>query len=203
MINQRMVYFVSGNIIATDLLNMQNGKSLKASVKPKFSPEFYTSRHLLYGHEDAEHKLAIFSDPLCPFCRKFVPKAIEEMRQYPKKFAIYYYHMPLPSLHPAALTMVKAAIAAEIRGHDDIVLKMYRMKSIKPRENNATKILTAFNNEAGTTITLEDIRSKEVTEKFEKDFEIANYLLVGGTPTVYFDGELDPSKKQYKQYIGK
>ena len=147
--------------------------------------------------------LDIFIDPLCPFCRRFVPEAIEAMRQHPETFAIYYYHMPLPTLHPAAITMVKAAIAAELQGHNDVVMRMYAIKSINARETDPNKILMAFNNEMGTSVTLEDIRSEKVIEHFDRDFQVANYLLVSGTPTVYFDGELDGSKTLYKKFLGK
>jgi protein-disulfide isomerase len=71
-------------------------------IAPEFKSEFYKKSNLISGDENSKHKVAIFSDPLCPFCKKFVPQAMEYMKKYPKEFALYYYHLPLATLHPAA-----------------------------------------------------------------------------------------------------
>ena len=62
------------------------------------------------------------------------------MKKYPEKFAIYYFHRPLEAIHPASLPLVKAAIAAELKGYKDVVLKLYDVK-VSSREKNVNKIL--------------------------------------------------------------
>ncbi|WP_245541263.1 DsbA family protein [Sulfurimonas hongkongensis] len=197
-INQKMIWFSNGTTISPDLIDLKTGKSLKDSVSPSFESSHYKKQNLIYGNADATHRVAIFSDPLCPFCRDFVPKAIEYMKKSPKKFALYYYHFPLESLHPAALTLVKAATAAELKGEKDVVLKLYKVE-VDARERDESKILAAFNKSLKTNITLQDIKSKSVVQHYTSDMKIASELMVNGTPTVFFDDKIDKTKAKYQK----
>ena len=196
-IEQQMIYFVSGNFITKEFNNVKTGAPLSASVSPSFDKSFYTKANLIYGNENAKHKVAIFSDPLCPFCRRFVPEALNYMKKYPNDFAVYYYHFPLPALHPAAITLTKAAIAVEQKGLKGKVLEMYKVE-INPRESDDKKILKAFNDTLGTSITLEEIHSAAVDKQFKHDKMVAAKVMVQGTPTMFFDGQKDASKRKYK-----
>lgn len=196
-ISQNMVYFNNGDYITTDLTNIKTGAQLKNEVGPSFKSEFYSDANLLYGKKTAKHKVAIFSDPLCPFCRRYVPEAINYMKQYPDTFAVYYYHLPLESLHPAAVTLTKAAVAAELQGRKDVVLDMYGVE-LDAKLKDEQKILDAFNKKLGTTITIKDIQSPEVKKHAEFDMNVVQSMMVNGTPTVFFDGKKDGSKNQYK-----
>lgn len=197
-VKQKMIWFSNGDTISPDLIDIKTGTSLKESVSPSFALKYYKKENLIYGNADAKHRVAIFSDPLCPFCRDFVPKAIETMKKYPKKFAIYYYHFPLPSLHPAAVELVKAAVAAELQGKKDVVLKLYSIE-IDPREKDISRILEAFNKTMKTNITPADINSKAVMNHINSDLNIANNLMVRGTPTMFFDDKLDKTKRKYEK----
>ncbi len=194
---QKMLWFSDGNIITKELVKMSTGESLTDLVKPDFKPEYYSSANLIYGDANAKHRVAIFSDPLCPFCRGFVPEAIKEMKKSPKKFAIYYYHFPLERLHPAAVVLVQAAAAAELKGVKDVVLKLYKVE-IDSKEKDVNKILAAFNKAVGTKITQQDLMNPAVVKHIRFDKEVAASLMVGGTPTLYFDDKIDQTKKKYK-----
>jgi protein-disulfide isomerase len=195
-IHEKMIWFSNGQIITKDFTDMNTGESLVDSVKPKVKAKHYAKENLIYGNANAKHKVIIFSDPLCPFCRGFVPGAIKNMKKEPQKFAIYYYHFPLERIHPASVTLVKAAIAAKLKGVKDVVLKLYDVK-INPRERNVKKILEAFNKAVGTNIIPEDINKPQVIKQFNHDRLVANDLMVGGTPSVYLDGIVDNTKKKY------
>jgi protein-disulfide isomerase len=197
-IEQQMIYFVHGDFITKEFNNIKTGRALSSSVAPKFKADYYTKANLAFGNSDAKHKVAIFSDPLCPFCRKFVPEAIEYMKQYPKDFAVYYYHFPLPALHPAAITLTKAAIAAEHKGLKGKLLDLYNVE-INPRETDEKKILAAFNKTLGTSVTVADIHAAAVEKQLSNDKNIAMKVMVQGTPTIFFDGEKDASKTRYKE----
>jgi len=199
-IEQKMIWFTDGKVVTKELTSLETGASLKDSVNPSFKPEYYRKSNLIYGKSDAKHKVAIFSDPLCPFCGTFVPKAIEEMRKYPKKFAIYYYHFPLPTLHPAAVELSQAAIAAELNGIKNMVLRMYTVE-VDPRERNVRKILEIFNRKIGTDLKVSDLQTKEVQQHYQRDLKIANDVMVGGTPTMFFDGKLDRTKRMYQKAL--
>ena len=196
-IEQKMVWFSNGTMITKELTNMSTGENMVTAVKPDFKARYYKDENLIYGNKNARHKVALFSDPLCPFCRSFVPGAIKEMKKNPSKFAIYYYHLPLERIHPASVTIVKAAEAARQKGVKDVVLKMYDIK-INPREKNVDKILTAFNKATGANITKKDIEDKKVKSQLDFDLQVAKDLLVGGTPTMYLDNKIDVTKQKYK-----
>ena len=197
-VRQKMIWFTDGNVITKDLVDMNTGKDLRDMINPSFKPEYYKKHNLIYGNEKAKHKVAIFSDPVCPFCKQFVPQAIEYMKKRPDEFAIYYYNFPLENIHPSALTLVKAAIAAELKGEKNVTLKLYKLK-ISSREKSIKKILKAFNKVMKTDITEKDLKSKAVLERVKYDIFVAEELMVGGTPTMFFDGKIDKTKQKFKQ----
>ena len=196
-IKQRMIWFSNGDAVTRDLIDLQTGESFVDLVKPDFKQEYYKKENLIYGNENAKHKVAIFSDPLCPFCKSFVPSAIEKMKKRPDTFAIYYYHFPLERIHPAAVPLVQAAAAAELKGVKDVVLNLYKVK-VDPREKNIEKILAAFNKTVKTDIKVSDLRKKEVLLHLNSDMSVAENLMVGGTPTLYFDGKVDKTKRKFE-----
>lgn len=196
-ISQSSIYFAKGNTITTELINMKTGERLNNTISPNFDARFYKKENLISGSSKSAHKVAIFSDPLCPFCKRYVPSALSYMKKYPKTFAVYYYHFPLPALHPASVALTKAAIVAEQQGRKNITLGMYSIK-IDPRETDNNKILAAFNTALNTNIKVSDINTKAVAQQFNSDQKIARMVMVRGTPTVFFDGKKDPNKQAYK-----
>jgi len=195
-IKQKMVWFTDGTLITKELVNIKTGENLADSVSPAFKETQYKKENLIYGNANAKHKVAIFSDPLCPFCRSFVPGAIEDMKKSPELYALYYYHFPLASLHPASIELTKAAIAATLQGKKDAVLELYKIE-INPNERDVNKILSVFNAAMKTDVKASDLTSKKVMEQYEYDMKLAEDLMVQGTPTLFYDGKMDKTKKQY------
>jgi len=196
-IKERMIWFSNGRYITKELTDMQSGTNLSDSIKPPFKSEYYRKENLLFGNSDAKHKVAIFSDPLCPFCKAFVPGALSYMKKYPKRFAVYYYHFPLERLHPASVHLVKAAVAAKLQGKKDVVEKLYKIKHLNSREKDVKKILQAFNKAEGTDLKPKDLNTPAVLQEVNRDMDITNSLMVAGTPTIYLDGKIDVTKKKY------
>ena len=197
-IKQKMVWFSNGDVITKELTDMQTGESYADLVKPQFKKAYYKKENLIYGSENARHKIAIFSDPLCPFCSKYVPNAIKEMKKDPKRYAIYYYHYPLTRIHPASDVLVRAAVAAELQGVKDVALKFYNVK-VKTKEKDINVILKAFNKAVGSNVKKEDLNNKKVMNHINFDLEMADTLMVAGTPTIYVDGKQDKTKQKYKK----
>jgi len=196
-INQNGTYFVNGDTIAPELVNIKTGERYNDTIAPEFNSAYYTKANLISGEATAVHKVAIFSDPLCPFCRRYVPEALSYMAKYPKTFAVYYYHFPLAQLHPAAVALTKAAIAAEQNGVDNVTLKMYQV-DIDPNEKDEQKIVDAFNKTFKTKLAISDLRRPSVIKQFEFDQKAIRAMTVNGTPTVFFDGDKDTKKMKYK-----
>lgn len=197
-INQNGTYFVSGDILATELVNLKTGARYNDTLAPDLSAQAYSKNNLISGTVKSKYKVAIFSDPLCPFCRRYVPEALSYMMKYPTVFGVYYYHFPLPSLHPAAITLTKAAIAAEQSGMKNVTMRLYTVE-INANESDENKILDAFNKTFKSKLTLADIRRPSVGKQYESDQKMAQSAMVAGTPTVFFDGKKDPSKNKYKE----
>lgn len=195
-VKQKMIWFTDGTVITKELTKMKTGESIRELINPELKPQQYKKENLIYGNANAKHKIVIFSDPLCPFCVRHVPKSINYMKKYPNKFAIYYYHFPLPSIHPASIELSQAAIAAELSGYKNVLLNMYKVK-VDPRERDVNKILAAFNKAMKTNLTPADISTPAVIERFKSDLSIADDLMVQGTPTFFFDGKIDKTKKKY------
>ncbi len=195
-ISQRSIYFVGDGIISSELYDLETGQKLNSKISPKFKDVYYDKAHKLFGDKDAAHKVVIFSDPLCPFCRSFVPDALSHMKKYPRTYEVYYYHFPLSSLHPAAVPLVKAALSAELKGEKDVIANMYKVK-VDGHENSVQKILDAFNKVQGTKLTVSDINDPAVIAQYKHGMQVAEEQLVNGTPTVFFDGEKDISKMKY------
>ena len=197
-ITQKMVWFSNGQVVTKELFDLKSSKDMNEFISIPFKDEYYNKSNLIYGNENAKHKVVIFSDPLCPFCRQFVPEAVEYMRKEPNKFAIYYYHFPLESLHPAAVELTKAAVALELKGAKDVILNLYKVE-VDPKERKNEVILGEFNRVMNSKITMVDLMSSEVLKHFQNDLKVADSLMVNGTPTIFLDGVLDKTKMKYKE----
>jgi thiol-disulfide isomerase/thioredoxin len=196
-IKQRMIWFSNGQVITEKLNELSNSESYNEMVKPDFQASYYTKENLIYGNENAKHKIVIFSDPLCPFCTDFAPPAMEYMKKYPKTFAVYYYHYPILNIHPASATIIRAAVVAERKGVKNVAVNMYKTK-VDPREKDIEKILREFNKVVGSNVTQQEIMAASVNAHILHDQEVARKVFVSGTPTIYVDGKIDKTRKLYK-----
>lgn len=195
---QKMLWFSDGEVITKELFDIKSAKAMSDFVSIPFKEEYYKRENLISGNTNAKYRVAIFSDPLCPFCKSYVPEAINYMKKEPNKYAVYYYHFPLETLHPAAVELVKAAIALELKGRKNVVLDLYKVK-VDPKERSHDKILAEFNKTMNSNIKPFELLSKEVTAHFKSDLQIADMMMVNGTPMVFFDGKLDKTKMKYKE----
>ena len=196
-VKQKMIWFSNGTIISKELIEMKTGESFTNMVKPDLQKKYYKKENLVSGNMNAKHRVVIFSDPLCPFCKEFAPAALTYMKKYPNRFAVYYYHFPLVRIHPASKYVTRAAVVAERQGVKDVTLNMYKMK-INPHEKNVKKILTEFNRVTGAHVTQKEIMAASVKKQITDDEEAANSVFIRGTPTIYVDGKIDKTRKLYK-----
>ncbi|DAB28167.1 MAG: disulfide bond formation protein DsbA [Sulfurimonas sp. RIFOXYD12_FULL_33_39] len=195
---QKMVWYSNGEVITKELFDLKSGKEMGELVSLPFKDEYYNKENLIYGNENAKHKVVIFSDPLCPFCRQFVPEAIEYMKKEPNKFAVYYYHFPLESIHPASVELVQAAIALELQGAKDVVLNLYKV-NVDPKERSNEVIFAQFNKVMNSNINMTNLLSPRVLTHFKNDLKTADLLMINSTPTMFFNGIIDRTKNKYKE----
>ncbi len=183
-----------------NMFDAQTGKNFRRSIKPDLPESYYDDTHLLYGNKDAKHKITIFSDPDCPFCREDVPKIIEDAKKHPDQLALYYYHMPLLKLHPVSDVLTRIMEVLQKQGKVDDAFKMYKLK-INYRETNATKILAEVKKQFGIDISEAQINDPEIKKAVQADVDKGTRMMVNGTPTVYYDGKYDKSRLAYKAAI--
>ncbi len=193
------VIFTDGKIMSKDLLDLENGRSIKNNLSLDLDSSAYNKEHLLAGNFDAPNKLVVFSDPLCPFCMDFVPEVIRDVEKNPETFVLFYYHFPL-SIHPASPTLIKAMLVAEEKGEKDVVLRVYN-EVLDLKTENEEFILNAFNKALKTNITLAEIKQETIEKRLNDDYTFAINLMINGTPTVYLNGKKDISKRHYREMI--
>ena len=192
--------FIKDGFITGHLVNLKTGEDYRDNIKPTVKDSYYDDKHLLFGNKDAKHKIIIFSDPQCPFCKDTVPGIFKAAKENPTKIAIYYYHLPLLRIHPVSDVLTRVMHVAQEEGNNDLSEKIYSLK-IKPQETNATKILEAVKKHTGYSTTVEKIDKKEVKDALKADTDMAGKMMVSGTPTIYIDGELDKKRDGYKKLI--
>ena len=202
LIKNSDIVFATNGFISPDIIDMKRGTSLKAIISGSFKSSFYAKGNLLYGSENSKHKVAVFSDPQCSYCIAYMPELLKYAKKYPKTVAVYYYHMPILSIHPASLVLSKASIVAKNKGNKDIFLKMYSnpIKVDLTNGKSDEEVLKLFNKTYGTKISISDISSKKVNALMRKDKLLAQRLLVKGTPTVYIDGKISKNRTSYKNF---
>ena len=192
--------FIKDGFITGHLVDLKTGKDYRDSIKPTVKDSYYDDKHLLFGNKDAKHKILIFSDPQCPFCKDTVPGIFKAAKENPEKIAIYYYHLPLLRIHPVSDVLTRVMHVAQEEGNGELSEKIYTLK-IKPQETNATKILEAVKKQTGYSTTVEKIDKKEIKDALQADADTAAKMMVSGTPTIYIDGVWDQKRDGYKKLI--
>jgi len=201
-INFEDILFVSKNLITSELIDRKTGHDVRSQIQPKLPKDIYDKSNLLYGNENAAHKLILFSDPLCPFCRMYVPGVLKAVKNNPDQMALYYYHLPLKAIHPASETLVRVMEVAQKEGRVGIIDEMYKIK-IDAKLKDEKKILEIIAKQTGYKLSSKQIHEPWIDEKIKRDKLTARKLLVTGTPTIFVDGKKDITRDKYKQFIKK
>ncbi|MBD3840883.1 MAG: DsbA family protein [Campylobacterales bacterium] len=211
-INQKDFLFSNGELIAPDLINFTTKRSMKNVMYPTLSKKFFSKDHLIAGNPNAKHTLVIFSDPLCPICVDEVPGIMKKIIDNPKNIALYYYHMPL-AMHPTAKTLAIASMIARDMGIKDVDYTLYKLnakyfygedkdKLYDPyTERDNQKALDYFNKHFKTNITMAQINDPKYAAIVQHDEDMAEDAFVQGTPTIFFDGEVDKRRDKFEQFL--
>lgn len=192
--------FIKDGLVTGHLVNLKTGADYRETIKPSVPESMYNDAHLLFGNKDATHRMIVFSDPMCPFCRETVPGIMKAAKEHPDKIALYYYHLPLLRIHPVSDILTRIMHVAQEDKKLDVVEKIYGIK-MNARETNMTKILSEVQTQVGYSVSSAKLDAKEVKEAIKADEDAAGRMMVSGTPTVYIDGAWDKSRTKYKELI--
>jgi thiol-disulfide isomerase/thioredoxin len=199
-INAKDILFSDGKYISLELIDSETGKSLKDLVTPNLTDNFHDKSKLIAGNHNAKDKIVIFSDPLCPFCKDYVPDVIKYVNKNKDSIALYYYNFPL-SIHPAATPLSKLIEVAKHKGVKDAELRAYEIDwepYFDVKTTDEKKILEAFNKEFKTNIKVEEISTNEIKALIEKDITMGEEVMVAGTPTIFVNKVKDSTKLKYE-----
>jgi protein-disulfide isomerase len=200
VVSGRDMLFSNGEAVTMEMINIKDGVSFKDLLIPKVSTKYYKKGHLIAGNENAKNKVVVFSDPLCPACQQTIPGMIQKTNANPNDIALYYYHFPLLSIHPAAGPLSKAMVVAKKKGIKDIEMKIYTTNFnpyFNARESNTQKILDGFNKIFQTNITLNEINNVMVDKEVEVDMQMGEDVMVQGTPTIFVNGKNDKTRRLF------
>lgn len=147
----------------------------------------------LKGNLESELKLVEYGDFQCPACRNAAPVIMQLVEDYGDKFQLEFRHYPLRSIHPNAQIASQAVEAAGMQGkfwemHDLVYDKQAEWsKSFKP-----TKFFKEYATELGMSAErLEfDMKSAQVKEIVNAQFDEAQKIGLPGTPAFTFNGEM-------------
>ncbi len=200
-ISAKDIVFTNGIYVAIDLLDIKTGKNLKDTLVPSLSSKYHDEKKLIAGTHNSKDKIVVFSDPLCPDCIDYIPTLIKHVNKNKDNIALYYYHFPLLRMHPAAKTLVKIMQVAKMQGFKNLELKVYTTswnKYFTAKQRSPKIILDAFNKEFKTNITLKQINDKKIKDVISYDLQMAQDVLVQGTPTVFINKKRDNTKLKYE-----
>lgn len=192
--------FRHGDMVTFDILDIKSKRSIKGDYSPPVDMRFYRSDRIIAGDSSgkAKHKIIIFSDPLCPFCLDVVPDIIAFTKAHPKDVTLYFYHFPIATIHPSSPTIIKAAVALELKGEKNVVERLYQ-NEFDYKVTDTAEVLKNFNKHFNSSLTPSDIESPKVLHHIKKDTELASHLMIRGTPSVFIDGEKDNASKLFEK----
>ncbi|MCK5853681.1 MAG: thioredoxin domain-containing protein [Sulfurovaceae bacterium] len=168
-------------------------------LKPKVPDSAYDNAHFIAGSKNAPHKILVFSDPFCPYCQEKVPEVVALVKANPKIYGLYYYHLPLLKIHPAADLTTKAMHLFHKKGDIDKMIALYDL-FLEPTETNPKEIIKAIKEKTGVTFTLAQLSTQALKNAIKVDLKMRKQLQVTSTPTIFIDGIWDKKRENYKAY---
>lgn len=200
--------FTDGRVVTRDLLDLRTGTSYKSKLEtymyPKLGEKYYNKANLVSGNPDAEHKVVVFSDPVCPYCVRFAPEMMEKAQKQPGKVALYYYHFPL-SFHESAKPISLAMIAAAQQGVENVEYRVYKAfkadQALFKKAKDPKNALEVVNGVLGTSLTQKDLQKPSVAQQLSHDMQLSREAMVKGTPTIFVDGRIDKSRNKLRQIL--
>ncbi len=97
-----------------------------------------TEKDHVFGNRGAELMIVEYSDPECPFCKRFHETMAQVMSEYGKqgKVAWVYRHFPLDAIHSKARKEAEAMeCAGELGGNDKFWAYLNKLMEITPSNN--------------------------------------------------------------------
>jgi protein-disulfide isomerase len=138
------------------------------------------------GNAKAKVTLVLFSDFQCPFCSRIEPTLSQVEQTYGDKVKVVWKHQPLP-MHPQAVPAAEAAEAAREQG------KFWEMhdKLFQNQQGLSPDAYAQYARELGLDMAKFEAarQSGRGRTRIQQDQAVAGRIGVGGTPTLFINGE--------------
>ncbi|MBD3280775.1 thioredoxin domain-containing protein [Candidatus Dojkabacteria bacterium] len=147
------------------------------------------------GNQESEIVMVEFSDFECSACAYYHNEFNNFKQSYNNRVKFVYRHFPLESIHPLAFKAAEASEAAASQDkfweYQDLLFKRQSIWSLLSEER-ATETFIEYAEELEVE-DLErfekDLKEGTYTSKVQRDLDDAEALKLGGTPTVFINGE--------------
>lgn len=145
----------------------------------------YRSFSPISGNPNSAIKIVVFSDYLCPYCKKAHEALDDVISKYSDQVSVYHRNL---IIHDTAEIFVKSALAADVQGKFGEFDRVLFERDLEPTEDAMLTIAA----ELGLDIEKfkNTLHSKEIDNIIAQDQEDALALQVMGTPTLYLNNEL-------------
>lgn len=133
------VYLGTSKGASTTAVNNQQPQQAAQPTGDLEAMKAIASGDHIRGNPDAPVKIVEYSDPECPFCKRFHDTMKQVMDEYGKdgKVAWVYRNFPLDQLHPKARNEATAIeCAGDLGGNDKFWAYADRLYEITPSNNN-------------------------------------------------------------------
>lgn len=156
------------------------------------------------GNPDATVTLIEYSDFQCPACEYFADITEKLVNEFGGHIAFVYRHLPLITIHQAAVPAARAAEAAGLQGkfwemHD----KLFSHQSAWSKSDDFDKDFLAYAEELGLDPDqfVTDYNSAEVRAKVDAALASAQDLGLNSTPSFFLNGQrLSPNPRGYEAF---
>jgi len=129
------VYFSPGGIGVPESADTGGPAPANTASLEQMAP--VSAKDHIRGNPDASVTIVEYSDPECPFCKRFHETMKQVTAEYGDKVAWVYRNFPLDQLHPKARNEATAIeCAGELGGNDKFWAYADRLFEVTPSNNN-------------------------------------------------------------------
>ncbi len=148
-----------------------------------------------FGPDDAKVTLVEFSDFECPYCSRAASVTTQLKEKYGKKVRFVFRQFPL-SFHKSAQGAAEASMAAHAQG------KFWEFHDLmfKNQRKLGTEDLQGYAKQLGLDVAQfkKDMESHKFAEEVQSDIKLGSQVAVGGTPTLFINGERAANPTDFK-----
>lgn len=147
-----------------------------------------------YGSTEQKVVLVEYGDYQCPGCASVATGVKELTEKHKDKLTFVFRHFPLTSIHPNALAAATAAEAAGMQGkywemHDLLYQNQQSWSSLDASQRGPIFEGYALQLGLDTDKFKQDLSSKDITSKINRDRETAKTYSTNSTPTFVINGQ--------------